>query len=538
VTLITAAHRAAERSVVPEGCTGEARSACRGLPWQAVEVLAWWELGGGVRRRCHARSYRRKKAEVEVVDVPGTDGDPHRVGAFRIAPFSGETTSSLICRIASRYGLEAKALRSCWHWRNYQPAHDGGGARADAEVLLNAAGRQALAELCGVQQDVLVRALPSWGQEDAKLLAEEDHVPAAAWRIGGAVAGLVAFGCRLCAARRTGTVVRVVRYAPLWSRVCVRHGRWLLDADADQPLEHLDVRHLPEVAVAQRRWAGVARRAVRAGAEPERVFALAHAVVARWWEQALHWDPETIWPRRLHQVAGGNAGGDLERWRIVGRDAVVFPEVVAVADALLDPVMAQLAWVDSGAGRPRLLPADGAFCRALGERVGRTWLGPLAATDYGGPLTSWMGSVIRLRRGAGGPPGYGNDPWWLRQEHQPATMAGHLRVLGKEKKAPGSGRMWRATVPVEQRTLITRAIESAEEQLLQLRGVQTGPTADVAQQLLRNLRHSAALIDNAWKRTALAAANAGMPLEEIAQWAGMPSDTLMNMLAACQEDGG
>ncbi|WP_338063913.1 hypothetical protein [Streptomyces noursei] len=223
---------------------------------------------------------------------------------------------------------------------------------------------------------MLARALPSWEREDAKLPAGEDTTPAAAWRIGGAVAGPVAFGCRLCAARRTGTVMRVVRYASLWSRVCVRHGRWFLDADADQPHEHLDVRHLPEVVAAQRRWAGVARRAVRAGAEPGRVFALAHAVVARWWDQALRWERESTWPRRLHQVAGGDAGGDLEWWRIVGRDAVVFPEVVAVAEALLDPGMAELVWVDSGAGRPRPLPADGAFCRQLGERVGRVWLGP------------------------------------------------------------------------------------------------------------------------------------------------------------------
>ncbi|MDQ1065154.1 hypothetical protein [Streptomyces canus] len=43
----------------------------------------------------------------------------------------------------------------------------------------------------------------------------------------------------------------------------------------------------------------------------------------------MHWERETLWPQRLHQVAGGNAGGALERWRIVGRDAIVFPEVVA-----------------------------------------------------------------------------------------------------------------------------------------------------------------------------------------------------------------
>ena len=62
-------------------------------------------------------------------------------GLLRTAPLQGETTSSLICRIAGRYGLEEKAMRSEWHWLNYQPRHEDGGVRADAEVLLNAAGR-------------------------------------------------------------------------------------------------------------------------------------------------------------------------------------------------------------------------------------------------------------------------------------------------------------------------------------------------------------------------------------------------------------
>ncbi|MEU1378054.1 hypothetical protein ABZ442_31035 [Streptomyces triculaminicus] len=66
--------------------------------------------------------------------------------------------------------------------------------------------------------------------------------------------------------------------------------------------------------------------------------------------------------------------------------------------------------MDSGAGRPRALPAYGVFCRRLGERVGRTWLGPLAAADHGGPLTAWTGSIIPQRRTADGPPGYANDP--------------------------------------------------------------------------------------------------------------------------------
>jgi len=259
--------------------------------------------------------------------------------------------------------------------------------------------------------------------------------------------------------------------------------------------------------------------------------------VARWWDEALHGERERIWPQRLHQVAGGNARADLERWRIVGRDAVIFPEVVAVADALLDPAMAALVWKDSGAGQPRTLSADGLFCRRLGERVGRDWLGPLAATDYGGPLIAWMGAVIRRSRGAGAPPGNGNDPWWLRQEHQPATMATQLRMLGKEKATPGATGMWRAAVPAEQRALITRVVEDAEEQLLQLHRAQSGPVADVARRLLRNLAYSAGLIETARRQTLAAAVTAGVAVEDITRWTGMPADVVMDMLAAGQEDG-
>jgi hypothetical protein len=465
-----------------------------------------------------------RKDESEVVHSSGQphEGDPNPGGVFRTAPVTGETTSSLICRIAGRYGMEARALRSYWQWRNYPPGHDGGGARADAEVLLNAAGRHLLAGLCGVEEDVLARALPSWGQEDAKLSAGRNGVPAAAWRTGGAVAGPVAFGCRLCAARRTGTAVRVVRYAPRWERVCVRHGRWLLDADADQPLEHLDVRDLPEVAAAQRRWAGVARRAARTGAEPERVFALAHAVVARWWEQAPVWEQEAIWPKRLHQAAGGEAGGDLERWRIVGRDAVVFPEVVALAGALLDPVMTELVWRGSSALPPPL--PDAMVWHRLGEQVGRPWLGLLAASDYDSPLTSWMTAVTRRRRGEEGP--HGDDLWWVHHDHRPATLATQLRMLGTKHPAPSPGRMWRAVVHPEQQALISSAIEKAAEQLLQLHRVQNGSAADVARHLLRALRYSADLIDNAYQQTTLAVLNAGIPPDETAPRTGMPADAL------------
>ncbi|MES9512135.1 DNA-binding protein [Streptomyces sp. NPDC000609] len=401
-------------------------------------------------------------------------------------------------------------------------------------MVLNAAGREVLARLCGVGQEVLGRALPSWGREDGKLPAGEGGEPLAVWRAGGAVVGPVAFGCRLCAARRTGEPARVVRCAARWERVCVGHGRWQLGADADQELEHLDLRSLPEVVAAQRRWAGVVRRAVRAGVGSGEVFGLAYAVVARWWEGAYGWEGEEIWPRRLHLVAGGDAGVDLEWWRVVGCDAVIFPEVVAVADALLDSVMAQLVWVDSGGERPRSLGVDGAFCRRLGEWVGGPWLGPLIAVDYGGPLVAWMGAVVRLRRHPEGRPGlyarFGENVWWVRQEHQPSSMAAGLRVLAREKKMPGSGTNWRAVVPAEQRFLITNLLGEAEEQLQELRGAQVGATAEVARSMLEGLSRGTDLLDQVLGRVMVAAVDAGVRVDEVARWARLSEEEAVAVL--------
>ncbi|WP_406277240.1 hypothetical protein [Embleya sp. NBC_00896] len=318
----------------------------------------------------------------------------------------GETTWSFVGRVAGCYGLDVDALAGRWQWVTYRPRHGSGARRADAEVILDTARQRTLARLCRVEEGVLARALPSWGREEDEVAGwGTAGMPQGMWRVGGAVVGPVAFGCRLCAARRTGGPVRVVRYAARWERVCVRHARWSLDADADGVPEHLDLREVPEVVEAQRWWAGVVRRAVRravrAGVDPGEVFGVAWAVVCRWWESALSWEREEIWPRRLHAVAGGDAGGDFLWWRVVGRDAVVFPEVVAVADALLDPVMAERLWRDGGAGWPRTLPSDGAFYRELGERVGRPWLGPVIAAEDGGPLIAWMGAATAWRCGCG-----------------------------------------------------------------------------------------------------------------------------------------
>lgn len=56
-------------------------------------------------------------------------------------------------------------------------------------------------------------------------------------------------------------------------------------------------------------------------------------------------------------------------------------------------------------------------------------------------------------------------------------------------------------------------LNDAEEQLAQLRGAETGSTADVARHLLQTLRHGAGLLDQALRHTAAAALNVGVPAQ-------------------------
>jgi hypothetical protein len=191
-----------------------------------------------------------------------------------------------------------------------------------------------------------------------------------------------------------------------------------------------------------------------------------------------------------------------------------------------------VAWQASGGMRPRVRGADDAFCHRLGELVGRTWLGPELAADHGSPLNDWRGAIVRARRHETGPAGWREDPWRLKREQQPATMAGQLRVMAAEAQSGGSGTRWRATVSAEQRFRITQLVDEAREQLVELRGVHSGTTAEVARTLLEHLSRSAALIDEALVHTATAAVAAGVALEEVAAWSRLSAQELAEVLAA------
>ncbi|MFK0195877.1 DNA-binding protein [Kitasatospora sp. NPDC090308] len=448
-------------------------------------------------------------------------------GFFCVSPLAGETVWSLMGWVAERYGVPVAELRASWEWKNQPPRSPGiGGIRPDAEVLLAPAGQDLLAAVCRADRRSLERALPAWlaGPETfAGVLS--DGLPEARWQLGGAVHGPVVHACRLCTAGRSGRDVAAARYRERWQRVCARHGRWLLGAGDGHGLEHLELAGCPEIAVAQRRWPAVAGRAVAVGVDPLTVFSVAWAVVCQWWELALGWGRERVWPARLHALAGGDAGAGegFWWWRVVARETAVFPEVVAVARALVDPVVTEMVWRDSGGERMRAFPTDGEFAQELGRRVGRPWLGEVDAVAGSAALVRWRAAVVRRRRGTGQVGERELDPWWLPREEQPVSVAAQLRTLAQ--RADGSI-SWRASVPRQERGWIGEKVREATDVLSWLDVHGTAALAGAARELIVGLRQSVAVLDEALVAVASAAHHAGVPLDSLSAWADVPVEEL------------
>ncbi|WP_326585437.1 hypothetical protein OG889_45075 [Streptomyces sp. NBC_00481] len=60
------------------------------------------------------------------------------------------------------------------------------------------------------------------------------------------------------------------------------------------------------------------------------------------------------------------------------------------------------------------------------------------------------------------------------------TMAGRLRVMTAEAHSGGSATRWRATMSAEHRFHINHLVKEAGEQLVELHGVHSGTTPEVA----------------------------------------------------------
>ncbi|WP_261387038.1 Helicase associated domain protein [Streptomyces sp. BK340] len=340
-----------------------------------------------------------------------------RPGPVRLAPLQGETNLSYLDRLADRYRLGARDLI---------PAllQVGGGLfkgyRMDGEVYLNAEARARISAFSRVPEEILQRALPAW-------TAQEPVSPAGAGAAGrfrfGTVVPDAGEGCRLCTAARTGRTKPARLYLQPHTRICPRHGRWMLGTHwidgAPADTEQIDLTGLPEIVTAHRRHLQLLRHRPDAS----EAFEVAHAVVVSWWAQ--QWPEEEQWPQRARQSAP--AGADPGWWRLLTRDAVTYPETVALASVLTDERTGQRLLADTGGHLPHTLTYAPGLVAELARATERPWLSDRLASTSAGPLLVWVQQCVRAGTGSA----VAGPGWTLHMAHRPRPIARELTAYRK-----------------------------------------------------------------------------------------------------------
>ncbi|MEU5768964.1 helicase associated domain-containing protein [Streptomyces asoensis] len=337
-------------------------------------------------------------------------------------PLRGETNLSYLDRLADRYRLGVRDL---------VPAllQVGGrlfkGYRTDGEVYLNAAARARVSAFCRVPEEILQRALPAWNAQEP--LAPDGAGAAGRFRFG-VVVPAAGEGCRLCTAARTGRAKPARLYLQPHTRICPRHRRWMLgthwvDGTPADP-EQVDLAGLPELLAAHRRHLELLRRTPDAA----RAFQVAHAAVVSWWAQ--QWPEEERWPHRERQMAP--PGTDPDWWRLLVRDAVIYPETVALASVLTREHTRRQLLADTGRHLPHTLAHTPALVGELAQATKRPWLGERIASTSAGPLLLWAQHCVRVAA----EPAAADRLWTLHMGHRPRPIARELTAYRGAAQQP------------------------------------------------------------------------------------------------------
>ncbi|MFI5877656.1 hypothetical protein ACIBAH_35620 [Streptomyces sp. NPDC051445] len=341
---------------------------------------------------------------------------------MRLAPLRGETNLSYLDRLADRYRLGVRDLI---------PAllQVGGGLfkgyRTDGEVYLNAEGRARVSVFCRVPEEILQRALPAWTAQEP--LSPDGAGAAGRFRFG-AVVPAAGEGCRLRAAARTGRTKPARVYLQPHTRICPRHRRWMLGTHwidgGPADTEQVDLAELPQMAAAHRRHLDLLRHRPDAA----RAFEVPHAVIVSWWAQ--QWPEEELWPHRTRQVTP--LGADPGWWRLLARDAVTYPETVALTSVLTNEHTRQRLLADTGGHLPHTLAHAPALVSQLARATRRPWLAERIASTSAGPLLLWVQHCAR----ADADPAITDRLWMLHMAHRPRLIARELTAYRDAAQQP------------------------------------------------------------------------------------------------------
>jgi hypothetical protein len=272
-----------------------------------------------------------------------------------------ETTWSFLTRLALRHRMSrwellmALGIKLIPADQPYGPSIDDRQPYRTWDLRLNKVGRQIIAGFVGIAPAHLERALPACVTSGAQ---RESTTTGTALMYLVGMPSVV--GCPKCAMARTGSDHPVHQYLQLSQLLCPRHNVWMLGPHTLNgtrfPIEHADLRKAPEVVQAHderlrilRRWGGVGHRVVSRASE-----------LTEQWRRARLPD-EKIWLARSRRIGGTRA----TLWLALAREAVTYPETVAVARLMLDR-----NWHSS---RRR---ADGSHVLydAVAQKLNRPWL--------------------------------------------------------------------------------------------------------------------------------------------------------------------
>jgi hypothetical protein len=332
-------------------------------------------------------------------------------GVWRVAPVQGEMTQSFLGRLAARYGMEIKELLPA--------VADAGGrsnvmgrVRPDSEVYLNEEARDRIAVLCRVAPCLLHKALPAWAQEEPRRrfatgpAAQFHHTPEMVLPWGPA--------CPECAVRRSGRLEGMRVYLQPGQRVCGLHHVWLMQVPGMAGC----VVALPpgELWVqAQKRH----RKLLRRGAAAVGAFDVAQAVTGSWWQR--RWSREQLWPARLRALWESRV--EWETWQVVAREAVTYPDTVALAALLADGAFRRRVVAEARGGVPFRLADMPSLPEAVACCLRRPWLAEELAAQTSGPLFTWAHQCVRAHRGGQAAE---RDIWAVASAHRPRPVAVEL----------------------------------------------------------------------------------------------------------------
>jgi hypothetical protein len=140
---------------------------------------------------------------------------------------------------------------------------------------------------------------------------------------------------------------------------------------------------------------------------------------------------------------------------------------------------------------------------------------------------------VRQHHGIGQPGDWGQDPWWIPRDHQPASVTALLRTLTQRTDGTIT---WCATIPRPERGWINEKVREATELLAALDPHDTAPLSTATRQLIDTLNQAIATLDQAVTGIASSAHTAGIPLHHLAAWTHIPADELQQDIDDHQAD--